>query len=109
MICSGCDPHRTGFSKYELGSHFNGLTIDAAALYVLSAPDVSREVREKAIDRAEAGELFAVIAKAKGAAGAGRNCHNDMTLCTGCGEGECVEVLSTSVNVAGRALTWPGL
>jgi hypothetical protein len=35
---------------------FDGLTIDATALYALSAPDVPQEARDEAIARAEAGE-----------------------------------------------------
>ncbi len=44
------------FGKYELGSHFDGLTIDATALYALSAPDVPQEARDEAVERAEDGE-----------------------------------------------------
>jgi hypothetical protein len=35
---------------------FAGLTIDATALYALSAPDVPQSIRDAAIERAEAGE-----------------------------------------------------
>jgi len=35
---------------------FKGLTIDATALYALSAPDVPQEARDEAVARAEAGE-----------------------------------------------------
>jgi hypothetical protein len=37
-------------------AHFDGLTIDATALYALSAPDVPQEARDAAIEQAEDGE-----------------------------------------------------
>ena len=43
-------------SKLESDSNFDGLTIDATALYDLAAPDVPQPVREEAVQRAQAGE-----------------------------------------------------
>jgi hypothetical protein len=45
-----------GSFKLEPGSNFTGLTIDATALYALSAPDVPQEARDEAVERAEDGE-----------------------------------------------------
>jgi hypothetical protein len=42
--------------KLESDSNFDGLTIDATALYALAAPDVPQPVREEAVHRAQAGE-----------------------------------------------------
>jgi len=42
--------------KFASVADFTGLTIDATALYALSAPDVPQEARDEAIERAEDGE-----------------------------------------------------
>jgi hypothetical protein len=44
------------FSQIRETRVFDGLTIDATALYALSAPDVPQPVRDEAVSRAEAGE-----------------------------------------------------
>lgn len=47
------------------GSVFGALTIDATALYALSAPDVPQSAREAAIEQAEAGERITKAAAEK--------------------------------------------
>jgi hypothetical protein len=41
--------------KSALDADFTGLTIDATALYALSAPDVPQEAPDEAVERAEDG------------------------------------------------------
>lgn len=56
--------------KSDMLSDFTGITIDATALYALSAPDVPQEARAEAVEHAEAGDHVtladaeAMIAKA---------------------------------------------
>jgi hypothetical protein len=45
--------------KFRPERNFEGLTIEATALYALSAPDVPQQARDEAIDRAEGGERIA--------------------------------------------------
>jgi hypothetical protein len=42
--------------KFPIVGNLAGLTIDATALYALSAPGVPQFIRDEAVDRAEAGE-----------------------------------------------------
>jgi hypothetical protein len=42
--------------KFPTLGNFTAITIDATALYALSAPDVPQEARDEAVERAEAGE-----------------------------------------------------